>query len=182
MTTPFIGQIAMFAGNFAPKNTAFCNGQLLPINQNQALFSLLGTSYGGNGINNFALPNLQSRLPVHQGQGPGLSPYILGQSAGAENVTIDQTTMPSHSHSFYATTASATTGTIASNQIPAAPTAANASLYAVSASLPNPPLTPQALAAGTCGNAGGSQPHSNLMPTLCVSFLICLTGVFPSRN
>src|SRR5207302_11411550 len=105
---PFIGEIRMFAFGFAPQGWALCNGQLLPIAQNQALFSLLGTTYGGNGTTTFALPNLQSRLPVHQGQGQGLSNYSLGQTAGTASVTIDQTTLPTHTHIFSATTTNAT--------------------------------------------------------------------------
>jgi microcystin-dependent protein len=182
MTNAFIGQISMFGGNFAPRFTAFCNGQILAIAQNQALFSLLGTTYGGNGQTTFALPNLQSQLPVHQGQGPGLSNYTLGQTAGTPNVTIDQTTTPAHNHSLSATTADATAATIANTLLPAKPTVANAFFYAVPMPSPNPPLLPQTLAAGTCGNTGGSQSHTNLMPSQCVSFIIYLQGIFPSRN
>lgn len=182
MTNAFLGQIALFGGNFAPKNTAFCNGQFLAISQNQALFSLLGTFYGGNGVTTFALPNLQSQLPVHQGQGPGLSPYVLGQSGGAATVTINQSTTPTHTHTFNATTANATTGTIASSLLPASPTATDASLYVKPAQQGQPALQVTVLTAATVGNAGGSQPHSNLMPSLCVSFIIYLAGIFPSRN
>src|SRR5438034_3493008 len=125
MTNAFLGQISMFAGNFAPKSTAFCNGQTLPINQNQALFSLLGTTYGGNGVTTFALPNLQSQLPVHQGQGQGLSNYSLGQTAGTPSVTIDQTTLPTHTHVFSATPADATATAIANTLLPGKPNAQN---------------------------------------------------------
>src|SRR5580704_12433175 len=100
MSNAFLGQITMFAGNFAPKGTALCNGQTMSIQQNAALFALLGTTYGGNGVNTFALPNLQSQLPIHQGQGQGLSNYSLGQTAGTPSVTINQTTMPAHTHTF----------------------------------------------------------------------------------
>src|SRR5215831_359601 len=120
MSNAFLGQITMFGGNFAPRNTALCNGQTLPIAQNQALFALLGTTYGGNGQTTFALPNLQSQLPVHQGQGAGLSSYSLGQTGGTSNVTIDQTTMPTHNHTFNATTADGTSATIANNLLPGA--------------------------------------------------------------
>ena len=119
MTNVFLGQITMFGGNYNPRGFAFCNGQTLPIAQNQALFSLLGTTYGGNGTTTFALPNLQSRLPVHQGQGPGLSTYALGQNGGVPTVTIDQSTTPTHIHSLTATAANATTPTIANNVLPA---------------------------------------------------------------
>src|SRR5438552_17082326 len=111
MTQPFLGQIRPYGCGFAPRNWALCNGQILSITQNTALFSLLGTTYGGNGQTTFALPNLQSQLPVHQGQGQGLSSYSLGQTAGAPNVTIDQSTTPAHNHSLSATTADATAAT-----------------------------------------------------------------------
>src|SRR5438874_6417912 len=112
---PFLGQLALVPYNFAPKGWSFCAGQILSISTNTALFSLLGTTYGGNGQTTFALPNLQSQLPVHQGQGQGLSNYSLGQTAGTPNVTIDQSTTPAHNHSFSATTADATAATIANN-------------------------------------------------------------------
>src|SRR5690348_2187942 len=118
MSNAFLGQISMFAGNFAPKTTAFCNGQTLSIAQNQALFSLLGTTYGGNGVTTFALPNLQSRLSIHQGQGSGLSSYTLGQTGGTATVTIDQSTTPTHSHVVQACQSAAIAGTIANNMLP----------------------------------------------------------------
>jgi microcystin-dependent protein len=182
MSNIFLGQITMVSFGFPPKGWAFCNGQLLPINQNQALFSLLGTQYGGNGQTNFALPNLQSQLAVHQGQGSGLSSYVIGQSGGASTVTLDQTTTPQHSHTFNVTTFSASAATIASNLLPAKPTVASGAFYAASQPLPAPALQPQTLAATACGTAGGSQPHTNLMPLLCLTFIIALQGVFPSRN
>jgi microcystin-dependent protein len=182
MSQNYIGQIIMGGFNFAPVGYAFCNGQLMSIAQNSALFNLIGTTYGGDGQNTFALPNLQSQLPVHQGQGLGLSPYVIGQTGGVTQVTLNQQQMPSHSHAFVATTANATTAAIASNSLLAAPAVANAALYAVSQSAPNPALVAQQLALGSCGNAGGSQPHSNLMPSLCITFCISLFGVFPSQN
>jgi microcystin-dependent protein len=182
MSNAFIGQISIFAGNFAPKNWALCNGQILPINQNQALFSLLGTTYGGNGQTTFALPNLQSQLAVHQGQGPGLSGYVMGQTAGSSSVTLGLSTMPAHSHTFNVTTANASAAAIASNRLPAKPTVASAAFYAVSQSAPAPALQPQTLAATAVGTTGGSQPHTNLMPSLCLTFVIALQGIFPSRN
>jgi microcystin-dependent protein len=184
MSNAFLGQISMFSGNYAPRGTALCNGQLLRIQQNTALFSLLGTTYGGDGITNFALPNLQSRLPVHQGQGSGLSSYNLGQTSGASSVTIDQTTMPTHSHSFQASTSAAntTSGSIASNLVPGTPSVTGAELYANPPQLGQPPLLPHTMNAGVMGSAGGSQSHTNLMPSLCISFIIYLQGIFPSRN
>jgi microcystin-dependent protein len=182
MSNAFLGQIMMFAGNYPPRATAFCNGQLLPINQNQALFSLLGTTYGGNGQTTFALPNLQSQLPIHQGQGAGLSAYTLGQTAGSSAVTINPNTMPAHNHSFNATTANASAAAIANDRLPGKATVANGFAYAVSQAPPNPAFVTQVLAGNSCGLTGGSQPHSNLMPTLCITFVIFLQGIFPSRN
>jgi microcystin-dependent protein len=182
MTNAFLGQISMFGGNFAPRNTALCNGQQLSIQQNQALFSLLGTFYGGNGVTTFALPNLQSQLPVHQGQGPGLSNYTIGQSGGSSAVTITQSTTPQHSHSFVASTTSATSAAIANNLLPGTPTVTGASFYASPGAPPLPALIPESLAANACSVAGNSQPHTNLMPSLCVTFYIYLAGIFPSRN
>jgi len=182
MSTPFLGQISMMTFNFPPKGWAFCNGQLLPISQNQALFALLGTFYGGDGRSNFGLPNLQGQVPIHMGQGSGLSSYALGQTGGQAAVTIGATTMPEHSHTFNATTTSATAPAIADDLLPATPTIANGSLYAVSQPSPNPALVAQQLAAASCGPTGGSQPHSNLMPSLTISFVIALQGVFPSQN
>jgi microcystin-dependent protein len=179
MSNLFLGQIVMFGGNFAPRGTAFCDGQILPISQNTALFSLLGTQYGGNGTSNFALPNLQGSVPVHQGAGPGLSEYVMGQSGGSQTVGLLISEIPVHSHTFNATTANATSSSIANNLLPATPTATNAFAYAVSQ--PSyPALAPTAL--GGLLPQGGSQPHANMMPTLFISFLITLQGVFPSRS
>jgi microcystin-dependent protein len=181
MSENYIGQIIMGGFNFAPAGYAFCNGQLMSINQNSTLFNLIGTTYGGDGQNTFALPNLQSQLPVHQGSGGG-SAYVIGQTGGVANITLNQQQIPSHSHTFAATTATATTNAIAPNSLLATPAVANAALYAVSQSAPNPALVAQQLALGSCGNAGGSQPHSNLMPSLCITFCISLFGVFPSQS
>jgi microcystin-dependent protein len=181
MSNLFLGQIVMFAGNFAPTGTAFCDGQVMSISQNTALFSLLGIQYGGNGTSTFALPNLQGSVPVHQGQGPGLSQYLIGQSSGSQDVTLLTTQMPAHSHTFSASTAVAT-GSSPSGLMPATPTAANASAYAVSQSSPYPALVKATMNPESCSVSGGSQPHSNMMPTLFISFLITLQGIFPSRN
>ena len=184
MAQPYLSQILMFGGNFAPKNYAFCNGQTLAINQNQALFSLLGTTYGGNGVSTFALPNLQSSLPVGFQQGPGLSNYVLGQVGGTPNVTLTQSTVPPHQHFMMAVTnPSATTSSSISNTVlPGTPSMSGAELYAKPPASGQPPLVPVALAPGVCSTVGNSQPHSNLMPSLCISFCICLAGVFPTRN
>ncbi|MEA2993183.1 MAG: hypothetical protein QOD40_2103 [Alphaproteobacteria bacterium] len=186
MSNAFLGQITMFGGNYAPRHTALCNGQILPINQNTALFSLLGTAYGGNGQTTFALPNLQSQLPIHQGQGPGLSSYTLGQAAGSPSVTITQSTLPFHLHTLSATAATADSPTIDNTKLPGKPTAATPpstpAFYASPLPPPKPPLDLYTLNAATCSTVGGSQPHTNLMPSQCVTFIIFLQGIFPSRN
>ena len=183
MSSPYISQITMFGGNFAPKNYALCNGQLLAINQNAALFSLLGTTYGGNGVNNFALPNLQSALPMSFGQGQGLSNYVLGQNGGVTGVTLTQQTVPSHQHFMMATKSPAATAAAISNTLlPGAPPASGAELYANPPTGSQPPLIPHALAAATCSTVGNNQSHTNMMPSLCISFCIALVGVFPTRN
>jgi microcystin-dependent protein len=183
MGTPYLGQIATFGGNFAPSGWALCDGQLLSISQYTALYSLLGTYYGGNGTTNFALPNLISRLPVHIGTGLGLSQYVLGQSGGTGAVTLTTQTMPTHTHSLNATQALATSGTIATNLLPAQPTGpiANPEFYAAPVS-GQPPPVPQTMAAGTCTMTGGNLPHTNMMPSLCVTFIIALVGAYPSRS
>lgn len=183
MSQPFLGQIIMVGFNFAPVDWALCNGQIMPIDQFSALFNLIGTTYGGDGQTTFALPNLQGQLPVHQGVAPGLSSYVMGQTGGVTAVTLTPSQMPSHSHTFVATTATATTAAIASNSLLATPAVANAALYAVGQPAPNnPALVAQQLALNSCGSAGGSQPHSNLMPSLSINFCIALFGVFPSQN
>jgi microcystin-dependent protein len=171
-----LGQISIFGFNFAPRGWAFCNGQILPIAQNTALFSLLGTTYGGNGQTTFALPNLQSRVPVHFGQGPGLSTYDLGQQAGVETVTLIITQIPAHTHSATVHASSADTGLDAQpeNNYPAAGVA--------SGNYKNATDVNMNAAMVTNGIAGGNQPHENLQPYLALNFCIALEGIFPSRN
>jgi microcystin-dependent protein len=180
MGNPYIGQISMFGGNFAPVNWAFCNGQLVDIANNNALYSLLGTTYGGDGVTTFGLPDLRCRLPVHQGTGQGLSPYVLGQAAGTENVTLLTPQMPSHNHTFYATSASATSVT-PTNNLAAVPYTGNLpSFYTIptSGQAPNVKnLNPNAI-----GMSGGNQAHPNMMPSLSISFIIALYGIYPSQN
>jgi microcystin-dependent protein len=181
MSSPYMAQILMFAGNFAPKNYLMCNGQTLPINQYQALFALLGTTYGGNGQTTFQLPNLQSSVPVSFGQGNGLSFYNLGQTGGTPSVTLNQTTVPPHTHNFIASTSTAaTTSASVANNIPGSPPASGANFYATPPG--NPPLQPQAMGAAACSTIGSNQAHTNLMPSLCITFAIAIAGVFPSRN
>ena len=170
--TPFIGQIIMFGGNFAPRGWAFCDGQLLAINSNTALFSILGTTFGGDGRTTFGLPGLRGRVPVHAGNGPGLSNYNLGQKGGTETVTLNIQEMPSHSHTFQLGGAGATP-------------AGNASyLGNVTGTnlIYNTTKSGQSLASDANANTGGTQPHNNLQPLLAVNFIIALQGTYPSRN
>lgn len=167
MSTPYIGQIMMFSFDFPPRTWAQCNGQLLPINQNQALFSILGTTYGGNGQTTFGLPNLQGRTPLHWGQGPGLSPRALGEVGGTETVTLAATQIAAHTHAVTANNTAPTLGTPAGNSWAAGS-------YSSSGNTP--------MNGADIGNAGGSQPHENRSPFLVVNFCIALQGIFPSRT
>jgi microcystin-dependent protein len=181
MASPFLGEIRMFSCDFAPKGWALCNGALLAINQNQALFVLVGTDYGGNGLQTFGLPNLQSSLALHQGTGTGLSTYTIGEPGGVASVTLTSNQIPLHTHTFNAATNAATAAAISTAVVPATPTASGATAYVVSQAA-DPPLVAQALASGAVAIAGGSQPHSNLMPSLCITFCIALQGIFPTQN
>lgn len=173
MSEPFVGEIRMFAGNFAPRGWAFCDGQLLAVSQNDALFSLLGTIYGGDGRTTFGLPDMRGRIPVHAGSGPGLSPIRLGEKAGAENVTLTVNQLPSHKHDVSANSAAATssdpTGKVSANTSPT-------NVYSTSLA------TPQTMNSAAITATGGSQSHSNLMPSLCVHFIMALVGIYPSRQ
>lgn len=169
MSQPFVGEIRMFAGNFAPAGWMFCAGQLLPISQFETVFTLIGTTYGGDGQTTFALPDLRGRLPVHQGNG-----FVIGENGGAETVTINTTSMPAHSHPFVGTQTTAT-GTVPAGNVLAGSTGATVSPYGTDAPLTG--LAPQSMA-----TVGGNQPHSNLQPYLCVNFIISMFGVFPSQN
>jgi len=183
MTTPYLGQITLFGGNFAISGWAFCNGQLMSIAQNTALYSLLGTTYGGDGVSTFALPNLQSRVAVGQGTGAGLSPYLIGQVGGTENVTLTSAQMPGHSHGFTASGTTAVSGgqSPSANVIPGVPSVTTGFLYVINNGS-QPPPTPLTLVGPSCGQAGSNQPHTNLMPTLCVTYIIALQGIYPTRN
>ena len=180
MADPFVAEIRIFPFNFAPRGWAFCNGQLLPLSQNTALFSLLGTVYGGDGKSTFALPNLQGAAPMHTGQGQGLSQRFVGESGGSESVTLLQSEMPLHTHSVAATTINGNTDQ---------PTGAilargNFSFQGTSGSVPmystSPPDTQ--MGAQTLALAGGNLPHNNMQPYLTLNFCIALQGVFPPRS
>jgi microcystin-dependent protein len=158
---------------------AFCNGQLMPIAQNEALYSLLGTTYGGDGVQTYGLPNMISRLPVHFGQGQGLSAYALGQTGGQTDVTLTTQMMPSHSHSLNAAKTDATSNTITPSSLTAQPTAGNPpEFYAVA----DGTTQSHTLAAQSVMNSGGGFPHDNMMPSLCITFIIAQQGLYPSRN
>lgn len=175
MSAPFLGEIRMFGGNFAPRGWAFCDGQLISIAQNTALFSLLGTTYGGNGQTTFALPDLRGRVPLHPGQGPGLAPRTLGESSGTETVTLLATQMPAHTHGLNAFNGPGTAGS-PTGAVIAAPVSGATLDKAFSASS-NTAMSPASI-----GTAGGSQPHDNMPPYRCVNFIIALEGIYPSRN
>ena len=180
MSSPFVAEIRMFGFNFAPVGWAQCNGQLLPISQNTALFSLLGTQYGGNGESTFALPNLQGSAPVAAGQGPGLSAYDLGQPGGTESITLLSSEMPAHAHFLNAVGSNATAAApananLAKGRYSTGTTAGAVAFYTTQA--PNVQMNPQAV-----GASGSGFPHNNCMPYMVVNFCIALQGVFPPRS
>lgn len=175
MSNPFLAEIRIFTGNFAPKGWALCDGQLMPISQNTALFSLLGTTYGGDGKSNFAIPNLQGCAPMQAGQGPGLSLRDLGETAGEQTVTLLQTEMPAHSHGALASSGS--DATTPANNAWAAGQKGFGNVYA-----PSNPATNLAMSPFATSVAGGSQPHNNMPPFLGLTFIIALQGVFPARS
>ena len=170
---PILGQIILFAGNFAPQGWAFCNGQLIAIQSNQALFALLGTTYGGNGQTTFGLPDLRGRAPIHFGQGPGLSTFNLGQTGGEENVTLRQSEIPSHSHSFapgcnsgsVGVQGSPANGYVGAQDGPYYASAANAQM-----------------GTGNSQAVGGGQPHENRPPFIAMNYIICIVGIYPDRS
>jgi microcystin-dependent protein len=165
MATPYLSEIRIFSFNYPPKGWAFCNGQLMPINQNQALFALLGTTYGGDGVTNFALPNLQGRMPIHEGNG-----FTLGQNGGEQTHTLTNLEMPQHTHAATASSNSANLGAAPGNFW------ANGDQAAYASSV-NTTMT-----AAAVSNIGGSQPHDNMPPYLVLNFCIALSGIFPSQN
>jgi len=174
MSNPFLGEIRIFAGNFPPRNWAFCNGQILPISQNTALFSLLGTTYGGNGTSNFALPNLQGCVPINFGQGPGLTDRALGEVGGSPTVTLLTTEIPQHSHTYTGGSGSrGNVATITGNVNSDAAFQTNIYGPTTDGTLMSPQmLTP----------LPNSQPHENMQPYLALNFIIALSGIYPARN
>jgi microcystin-dependent protein len=173
MSNPYLGEVRLFAGNFAPAGWNFCDGSLLPISQYTALYNLLGTNYGGDGQNTFALPDLRSRVPIHMGQGAGLSAYALAQNGGVEMVTVTAAQLPAHTHSLTVSGTAATAATPIGN-FPGA--SGTISIY-------RPGSATAALAAGALPTAAGqSLPHNNIQPVLGISFIIALEGIYPSQN
>ncbi|GAB3127102.1 phage tail protein [Glaciibacter psychrotolerans] len=178
MTDPFVAEIRLVGFNFAPQGWAFCNGQILPIAQNTALFSLIGTFYGGNGTSNFALPNLQGSMPLGQGQGRGLSQYYLGESGGSAAVTLITGEMPNHNHSAHAVKALGNS-TSPAGAVWAQPRVGRAASKTYAQSPAAGTLVP--LAGEALGAFGGDQPHNNLPPYLTMNYIIALQGIFPAR-
>jgi microcystin-dependent protein len=176
---PFIGLICMFGGNFAPRGWAFCDGQLLSIAQNTALFSILGTTYGGDGRTTFALPDLRGRVAIHPGNGPGLTPRNLGQRGGTETNTLNQLQLPSHTHTASGTVNLGTASNAASGSGAFLPISTGANFYSTAAGAAQ--MNAGAVSV-TVGNTGNNQPVNNIQPFQCVSFIIALQGTFPSRN
>lgn len=173
MAQPYVGEIRMFAGNFAPAGWMFCEGQLLPISENETLFQLIGTTYGGDGQETFALPDLRGRIPIHNGTGSSGTTYNLAETGGVESVTLTTQQIPTHSHSLLATTDLANSGSPADAYL--STTATGNKIY--STATPSTALHPQEISP-----VGGSQPHDNFQPYLCVDFIISLFGIFPSQT
>ena len=173
MDQPYIGSIIIFAGNFEINGWAFCDGRLLSIAQNSALFAILGTTYGGNGTSTFALPDLRGRVPLDWGQGPGLSPYALGEVGGVENVALNSNNLPVHTHTVHASSAAAGRGTAPTSGLLATP-ANSAEIY--NTGTPNVTMSPAMI-----GPAGGNIPVAVLQPFLALNYIIALVGIFPSR-
>lgn len=174
MSDPYIGEIRMFGGSFAPAGWVFCDGQLMPISENDALFNLIGTTYGGDGQETFAIPNLQSRVPLHSGTGGGIT-YQLGETGGVESVTLTVQQIPAHNHAMTVT---------ATNQqltpqggVLATATSSQAGVTAYQAAAPGVALSPNSISP-----TGGSQPHDNFQPTLCISYIMSLFGIFPQQT
>lgn len=171
MAQPYVGEIRMFAGNFPPVGWLFCDGQLLPISENETLFQLIGTTYGGDGQETFALPNLQSRSPMHMGTGPTGTNYVIAEAAGVESVTLSIQQIPNHTHNMLGSSDTAQRRGASNGVFGRAPSDAYASEF-----------TPEVLSPQSITPQGGSQPHENMQPFLCVNFIISLFGIFPSQT
>jgi microcystin-dependent protein len=169
MPEPYVGEIRMFGGNFAPAGWMFCEGQLLPISENETLFNLIGTTYGGDGQSTFALPDLRGRLPVHQGGG-----FTLAETGGVETVTLTVAQIPAHTHAFMGSNNLAN-GVVPTGQVPGKSSVSSILPYGTDA--PVSPMSPSAV-----GNVGGNQPHTNFQPYLCIDFIISLFGIFPAQT
>jgi microcystin-dependent protein len=174
MAQPYVGEIRMFAGNFNPNGWMFCDGQLLPISENETLFQLIGTTYGGDGQSTFALPNLQSRIPIHMGTASSGTTYQLAEAAGVEQVTLTTNQIPAHTHPLTASNAPGT-GTNPNGSVAGA--LSPVSVYKANIAPPNLPMN-----ASSVTPQGGSQPHDNMQPFLCINYIISLFGIFPSPN
>ena len=179
MSEPFLGEIKMIAFDFAPKGFAFCHGQTLNISQNQSLFNLIGTTYGGNGTSNFALPDLRGRVPIGEGQGTGLSNRVLGQSGGSETVTLTEGQLPSHNHALEADL-NATSSSANSND-PAGKLLGKSNRPTYLSGTANITLDSNSIS-GSTSSVGSGEAHNNVQPFLCINFVIALTGIFPSQN
>ncbi|HSC67510.1 MAG TPA: tail fiber protein [Cellvibrio sp.] len=173
---PYLGDIRLFAGNFAPAGWVICDGRLLAISENDALYAIVGTTYGGDGIDTFAVPDLRGRLPVGQGSGVGLSERVIGQKFGVESVTLLTPQIPSHNHSFNASTSAPST-----SPSPAGTVFAHSDTDKIYVSSPTGPL-PETLNTATVQLTGGTQPHTNIMPTTAINYIMSTVGIFPSRN
>lgn len=172
MSSPYVGEIRMFAGNFAPNGWMFCEGQTLPISENEVLFQLIGTTYGGDGEETFNLPNLASRVPIHQGTGPDGTTYQMGEMAGVESVTLTTQQIPLHTHTMFGSTNAANAGNPSGKVIAQSPNVSYMRIEQNEVNLNAAAVTP----------VGGSQPHENCQPFLCINYIISLFGVFPSQT
>jgi len=178
MSEPFIAEIRAFGFNFSPYGWAYCNGQLMPISQYTALFSLIGTTFGGDGVSTFGLPNLKGRAPMHWGNGAGLSSYVWGQPSGTDSVTLTQSQMPQHNHAIQVAEGAGGAGENTGTPDPTTWLGNSAHTYLdTPGAIPNTQMSPKAISA-----TGGNQPHNNMQPYLTVNFCIALDGIYPSRN